>query len=389
MKKLLIITKRYFPTLIVFLIFVIAVNIVHSREYDSLLNIDLVKHVLLIGFLLLSLLILTHVSRFKSFKIKRYIYLSRINLRASLPFIIFFTFIITNDGLFPEFNFVIALFISYLIYCIFVFLHSLNIEFTNSYVNKYKIVLFNIIIFLMLVYLSNNSDDRGIYSTRLQFELLSFLFVFKIVIVWLFDKWKLIRQLKNEKVSAELMHLKNQINPHFFFNTLNNLYGLTREKSDKAPEMVLQLSDMMRYTIYQGKKDRVSLENEISYIENFIELNKMRYQKDVTIRFDKEMDQKKIQISPLLFINLVENAFKHGIEHLTSDAFVYITLRVKDNLLMFSVENNFDPDEISETKGIGIDNLLRRLELIYPKKHSLEINTIQHLYKVTLNIDLG
>ena len=133
--------------------------------------------------------------------------------------------------------------------------------------------------------------------------------VLLLFILWAFEQWKWLKTLKAEKTNVELALLKSQINPHFFFNTLNNLYGLTMEKSDKAPEVVLKLSEMMRYTIYEGKKEVVPIREEIKYLENYITLQQLRYQKTVDIRFEQSLD-KEYEIAPLLFIILLENAFK-------------------------------------------------------------------------------
>ena len=209
------------------------------------------------------------------------------------------------------------------------------------------------------------------------------------VITWIFRQIRSLRQLKNESSRAELMLLKSQVNPHFFFNTLNNLYGLTVEKSDKAPEVVLKISDMMRYTIYEGKKDKVSLDDELEYLQNFIELHKMRYHKKVDIHFHHQVIGHDLQVTPLLFIILLENAFKHGVENLTQDAWVNISLIAGADKIVFAVENNFDPNELASEPGIGLDNLKRRLELIYPEKHSLSLMSENNVYKAQLQLDIS
>jgi len=213
------------------------------------------------------------------------------------------------------------------------------------------------------------------------------LFTFPILItLWFFEQWKKLIKLKEEKSNAELELLKSQINPHFFFNTLNNLYGLTVEKSDDAPEVVLKLSDMMRYTIYEGKQDFVNLKDEITYLENYIELHKIRYHQHVDIRFDYEpgLDCK---IAPLFFIILLENAFKHGVERMTKNAFIHLNLTIENGLIRFIIENNFETPETKAPIGIGLDNLEKRLALIYPRKHSLVINAQENTYQVILEID--
>lgn len=207
-----------------------------------------------------------------------------------------------------------------------------------------------------------------------------------VIILWFFEQWKGLKKLKQEKSDAELKLLKSQINPHFFFNTLNNLYGLSIEKSDEAPKMILKLSDMMRYTIYEGKEDFVNLKDEITYLENYIELHKIRYHQHVDIRFEYEKGT-DCKVAPLLFIVLLENAFKHGVERLTENAFVHLNVKVENEMIRFEIENNFDLPKIKTARGIGLNNLEKRLSLIYPKKHSLEISESENTYKVILEID--
>jgi len=193
-----------------------------------------------------------------------------------------------------------------------------------------------------------------------------------------------IRQ-KNEQSQAELMHLRSQLNPHFFFNTLNNLYALTRKNSKQAPEIIMKLSEMMRYTIYEGEKNKVSIKDEILYLENYIELHKIRYRKNVLFEFNHSVDETHM-ISPLLFINLLENAFKHGVDTLMDNAFIKMNLTDDAHFIYFSIENNFDKKERNQPKGIGITNLKRRLQLLYPKAHNFVLTQQENIYKATLKI---
>lgn len=192
-------------------------------------------------------------------------------------------------------------------------------------------------------------------------------------------------QLKQEKTQAELLLLKSQLNPHFFFNTLNNLYALTIKNSKQAPDMILKLSEMMRYTIYDGEKNSVSIGDEILYLKNYIDLHKIRYKKPVVITFHHSIDE-TLHIAPLLFINLLENAFKHGVETTTKDAYIILNLTNDDNFIYFSVENNFEDTQQQKQHGIGLKNLKRRLSLLYPKKHAIEFVKKQHTFKVNLKI---
>jgi len=203
--------------------------------------------------------------------------------------------------------------------------------------------------------------------------------------LWFYEQWKWLKNLKAEKSQTELALLRTQINPHFFFNTLNNLYALTVKNSKQAPEVILKLSDMMRYTIYEGEKENVVIKDEIEYLKNYIELHKIRYKKTVAFQFNNTVDE-ALTIAPLLFIILLENAFKHGVESLTEDAYIYIDISNDDDYIYFVIENNFDPIEISKTTGIGLTNLKHRLSLIYPQNHELIIKQQENIYKATLKI---
>jgi hypothetical protein len=204
-------------------------------------------------------------------------------------------------------------------------------------------------------------------------------------LVWIFEQWKWIQNLKAEKSKTELSLLRTQINPHFFFNTLNNLYALTVKNSKQAPEVILKLSDMMRYTIYEGEKATVKLSDEIEYLENYIELHKIRYRKtvDISLKHDVNAD---LSVAPLLYIILLENAFKHGVETLTENAYIHINLYEEGGFICFDIKNNFDPNEIPESNGIGLKNLNRRLSLLYKDMHQIDTVKTNNTYKTTLKI---
>ncbi|MDP7591591.1 MAG: histidine kinase [Litorilituus sp.] len=203
-----------------------------------------------------------------------------------------------------------------------------------------------------------------------------------------------IDHLHQETLKAELSLLKSQINPHFFFNTLNNLYGLAVEKSDLTEEVIYRLSQMMRFTIYGGRKHTVSVEDEIAYLENFIELNQLRHQHRLDIRFERHITNDQQRIPPLLFINLLENAFKHGVDTLTNGQYIHFFLTTKPEMIEFTIENNFDKTVLEKNKkqrasgGLGLDNLKRRLILLFPDKHQIKTNVTDSLYKTTVSIDL-
>ncbi|MBC8753518.1 histidine kinase [Kordia sp. YSTF-M3] len=203
---------------------------------------------------------------------------------------------------------------------------------------------------------------------------------------WLFMRIRSILMLKKEQQQMELSHLQSQVNPHFFFNMLNNLYGLVDKDSKKAQALILKLSDMMRYSIYDGQKSSVTIAEEVEYLKNYIELHKMRYHKEIAIQFNTDIQDETAKVMPLLFIILLENAFKHGVENLHEHAFVNVNLIANQKEIHFTVENNFDAEAITDETGIGLKNLKRRLELVYPKKHSVSFTSENQVYKSQLTI---
>ncbi|WP_428740337.1 sensor histidine kinase [Tenacibaculum sp.] len=230
------------------------------------------------------------------------------------------------------------------------------------------------------------NDTFGKLEGFVEFITLYFLVLFFTFFYWLFKQIKSIIRLKNEKTKTELMHLKSQVNPHFFFNTLNNLYGLVGKDAKKAQELILKLSDMMRYSVYDGEKDMVLLSEEITYLQNYIELHKMRYHKAIDIQFNIDIADNDYKVMPLLFIILLENAFKHGVENLRKNAYVHLNLTANQNAINFEIENNFDATEENQEVGIGLQNLKRRLELVYPKNHALTTSKTDEIYFAKLNI---
>lgn len=231
------------------------------------------------------------------------------------------------------------------------------------------------------------NDTFGKLEGFAEFIAFYFILIFVTISHWLLKQIKSIIRLKNEKAKTELMHLKSQVNPHFFFNMLNNLYGLVDKDSKTAQELILKLSDMMRYSIYDGEKDTVLLSEEITYLQNYIELHKMRYHKVIDIQFNIEIKDNDYEIMPLLFVILLENAFKHGVENLRENAYVYINLVTHNNEVKFEIENNFDAIHDNQESGIGLRNLKRRLELVYPKNHTLTIVKTDNTYNAKLNIN--
>lgn len=193
--------------------------------------------------------------------------------------------------------------------------------------------------------------------------------------------------LAREKSETELNLLKQQINPHFFFNTLNNLYALSLTQDKQTPEAILQLSELMRYVIYRGKEESVAIAEEVKYIEDYIWLQQIRLHKPFEFRFEKNIADEKLHIPPLLFITLVENAFKHGIEPAEKACFLHLILKSDAESLLFSCENPVE-EKASAEGGIGLSNLKRRLELRFPGRHGLSLEQGQQGYKATLTLNL-
>lgn len=198
-------------------------------------------------------------------------------------------------------------------------------------------------------------------------------------------------KLEEEKKSMELKVLKNQLNPHFLFNTLNNLYALTLKKDDKAPEVIAKLSEILDFVLYRCNEDFVSIEKEITLIENYIALEKLRYNENrLNISFTKDI-QESNKISPLIILTFIENAFKHGVINETEKAIIRMNLESKKQQIIFSIENTKPQNETakrSDKSQIGLENVRKQLDLLYPKRHQLEIKETQkmHLVRLTLNI---
>ena len=213
---------------------------------------------------------------------------------------------------------------------------------------------------------------------------------FRITSEW-FRNEKIKKEMENEKLTSELAFLKSQVNPHFLFNILNNICSLARKKSDDTENAIIKLSHIMRYMLDESKDEKVSLDKEIEYLQNYIELQRMRISEKVNIRFTIEGKPDSLMIEPLLLIPVVENDFKHGISYL-EDCNIKISLKVNPDELVFNVENPIikkGEEDITTESGIGLKNVLRRLELLYPGKHEITIDENGPKYRVHLIIRLS
>ena len=194
--------------------------------------------------------------------------------------------------------------------------------------------------------------------------------------------------LQNEKTSAELKYLKGQVNPHFLFNTLNNIYGLARKKSDATAESILKLSKLMRFMLFDASQQRIKVSDELRLIEDYISLERLRYSERVNIAFIHSLDNPNEEVAPLLLIHFVENAFKHGVSESQAESFVNIDIQLKEHVLKATIRNSI-PDGASEVSGekIGMDNIKRQLELLYPQ-FTLDVLKSPEAFQITLTLPL-
>lgn len=198
------------------------------------------------------------------------------------------------------------------------------------------------------------------------------------------------QELQKEKLDAELKFLKAQIHPHFLFNTLNNIYSLALKKSDKAPQMLLKLSELMSYMLYDTQENKIALDKEIKHIQNYIELEKLRHGDRLNISFTVSGSAASKYIAPLVLMPFVENAFKHGVSQNIDNAWITIGLVINDDDLVVKVENSQNMTTVyKENNGIGLINVKRRLNLVYPDHHDLRTEKETDRYSVDLRLSLA
>jgi two-component system LytT family sensor kinase len=197
------------------------------------------------------------------------------------------------------------------------------------------------------------------------------------------------QELEKQKISSELSFLKAQINPHFFFNTLNSIYALTDLNVEDAKAAIHTLSAMMRYVLYESERDNTTVQKEIEFIDNYIRLMKLRLTEKVSITFQKPPSEINDLIAPMLFLPFVENAFKHGVSN-QQPSDVSITIQQENEWTKLKIENTIVPNQSQslDEKGIGLNNTKRRLELIYPERHELSTEVTKDRYLVELKLKL-
>ena len=235
---------------------------------------------------------------------------------------------------------------------------------------------------------ANITLNRNVYFL-VHFVIIAFSTVWQIILDWM-NSEKSRKELQTKNMQSELKFLKSQINPHFLFNTLNNLYALTLKKSDLAPEIVLKLAEIMRYMLYECNEKRVFLRNELNYIQNFLDLEKLRQGGKVSINFTVKGNADQLYVAPLIFTPFLENSFKHGLSNSLNQGFVNILMEIKDDNILFFIENSktekIPMKQHVVSGGIGLVNVRQRLELIYPKQYELLIDDSPSVYSVNLKI---
>jgi len=198
------------------------------------------------------------------------------------------------------------------------------------------------------------------------------------------------KAIENEKLTAELNFLKAQINPHFLFNTLNNLYYLAYTKSENTTEVIAKLSQMMRYMIYESNHEKVLLSKEIEYMQSYISLERLRLNNQIPIHFNIEGNPENIWIAPLIFVTFLENAFKHGVNNSDPKAWVNLSIHITGKECIYTVENSKPAmPQGNEKSGIGLQNVQRRLELSYPGQYALDVTENAEQYRIQLKLTLA
>jgi len=241
------------------------------------------------------------------------------------------------------------------------------------------------------VLLRNSTNIIGFWSYFISTVITSLMFIFlsivlKFSIAWFLNE-RIQRDLENQRLTAELAFLKSQINPHFLFNSLNSIYSLAYQKSDNTPGAILKLSEIMRYMLYESNDNKVALEKELQYLQNYIDLQKIRFGKNAFIDFKIEGVVGDQRIVPLLLIAFIENAFKHGVANDAATA-IQLLIRIDATTLYFFIRNKKHANNRDAVGGIGLSNVKRRLDLLYPRKYSLEIHDEIDTYTCELSLVL-
>jgi two-component system LytT family sensor kinase len=285
--------------------------------------------------------------------------------------------------------------------CCIAFFYLNSLVLIPRLLNRKKIGIYiSLIVLLFIIFLNllniipmEPGHNRGFQRDSL-WAIFPYLFIWAMSTVYWFvtDKIRteqLLKEKENENLKTELSFLRSQVSPHFLFNVLNNMVAMARLKSDLLEPSLIRLSGLMRYMLYESDDASVTLLRETEYVNSYIELQKIRYAKSLCIKVDMDPGDNQL-IEPMLLIPFIENAFKHGTGNVT-DPVIDISLRISDGLIDFRVKNKFDPasEEIKDTvSGIGLPNVIRRLNLLYDQKHMLTINKGNGWFTVSLQLKL-
>jgi two-component system, LytTR family, sensor kinase len=235
------------------------------------------------------------------------------------------------------------------------------------------------------------SEDFFIFNTITTSYAVAITMILRLMLHW-YQREKEKAELQQLTTETELKYLKSQINPHFLFNCLNSIYSLTLKKSDDAPQTVLKLSDMLRYLLYEAAEEKVTIDKEINYLKNYLELEKIRLGNRGQIIFEVNTDSEDYEIEPMLLMPFVENSFKHGLNTKATEGWVNIVLSISNGKLHFKISNNKGAKSFVNTEytvgGIGIENVRKRLQLLYPSAHLLQLEDEENVYTVGLELEL-
>lgn len=325
--------------------------------------------------------------------------------------IVLFTVVLfyTRDFSFQDIDLQTAINILFTIFLLAVAVYINLLWLLPGYFKKRKFLKFaifqsaNILLFIFLNYYTSllfegNGHPNFITEAIAEFILVLIFLVVSSLLQFVRDSFTLqdvelkIRKAEQEQIKAELKALKAQINPHFLFNTLNSLYSLAIDKSDKAPELILKLSELLRYVIYEAKEDFEPIEKQIEFIKSYVYLESLRVGDYLKVNFTVDGGETSIKVAPLLFIVFVENAFKHCSKQREQNPCIsiYFDIRSKDRIRLL-VENTREPemkDLESGKTGIGLRNVSKRLNLLYPDKYTLDIKETDQKYSIGLTISL-
>jgi len=269
----------------------------------------------------------------------------------------------------------------------------------SSYTLIISAYLVMVSIFFSLIYISNfEYNDMNPLTRNILFVMTGIYLVTFIVSAFKLMKLNIKASQKTKTLETkiletqlklkeqELKYLKMQIHPHFLFNTLNTMYGFALKKADETPKMILKLSNLLDYLLYQADKPFVNLKDEINHIEDYISLEQMRFSDTLNVEFSKNISLENIEMAPMLLIPFVENSFKHGkIRNGSLDISIYIKANAKN--ITFKIRNSSAKD-VSIKEGIGLENIKKRLDFLYPNQHQLEINNSTNDFEVLLSLNL-